>query len=185
MKCTTATCFCVCMQKVFGQCSADFMKKGSTAGRVAPNGFCRITCGACSCQPSAPPSPTRTQTSTSISPPSCVCTDTPPDSSYTCAQQVCFTIKISCHNASWTCSLVLLMQPCHWQCTFLQQTESRATLLRHREACGRQGGTQTVHKLCTAVPWTHSLSESAIHCSQALLSALQCRKALDSAQLAS
>lgn len=61
------------------------MKKGSTAAPVAPNGYCRITCGSCSCQP--PPPPPSTRSPASPASPLCVCSDTPPDSSHTCSQQ--------------------------------------------------------------------------------------------------
>ena len=51
------------MQKAFGKCSLDFMKKGSRYPPVAPNGYCRLTCGTCNCNTAMTtnPTPSRTQ----------------------------------------------------------------------------------------------------------------------------
>lgn len=64
------------MQKSFGKCSADFMKKGSRSSPFAPNGYCCITCGSCSCnsaqtssRPTTSQSPSRPSTAQSPSRP--------------------------------------------------------------------------------------------------------------------
>lgn len=88
------------MQKAFGQCSADFMKKGSTAPPMATNGFCDITCGACDCQPPSP-SPSPITPPATLSTPPCVCADNPPDNSYTCSQQAsCLPVCLLVHSLS-------------------------------------------------------------------------------------
>jgi len=101
------------LQQSLGQCQAI-----SGAAPGLPEGFCQTTCGRCTCPPgssssspsspsspmSSPPPTTQSQPSTPLfssvttpatstptatSPP-CICTDTQPDSKYTCAQQKAF-----------------------------------------------------------------------------------------------
>lgn len=100
------SCVHLLLQKSLGQCNAI-----SGAAPGVPEGFCQKTCGRCTCTaastpstsssntPSTPstPSPSTTTrspselTGTSQSKPTpCSCTDTQPDSKYTCAQQKAF-----------------------------------------------------------------------------------------------
>lgn len=82
-------------QKSLGQCKAI-----SGAAPGLPEGFCQKTCGRCTCTATSTPSsssntPTTSPSTTAdgttqLKPTACTCTDSQPDSMYTCAQQKSF-----------------------------------------------------------------------------------------------